>query len=352
MKLIVQIPCFNEAGTLPQTFADIPRSIPGVDEVEVLIVDDGSTDDTVAVARRLGVDHIVRHKVNQGLAQAFYSGVEAALGLGADIIVNTDGDNQYSGRCIARLIGPILDGTADVVVGDRQTSRVADFSTGKKALQALGSFVVRRLSGTTVPDTVSGFRAMSREAALHINIVSPFSYTIEMLIQAGHKKMAVASIPIETNAATRRSRLSRSVPQFIAHSLATMMRIYTMYHPLRMFSYIGLALAVAGMVPIVRFLYFYFSGDGGGHVQSLVLGGVLLMMGFVTFVFALIADLINFNRRLIEMTLQKVRALELAADGRTRRLPGDATAALPKGLREAARPRGEEATAPVLGRGA
>ena len=311
MKLIVQIPCFNEARTLPRTLADIPRTVPGIDELEILIVDDGSTDDTVRVARELGVDHVVQHKTNKGLAQAFCSGIDACLQRGADIIVNTDGDNQYAGHCIPRLIQPILNGTADMVVGDRQTHKIAHFSSSKKLFQAVGSFVVRRLSCTAVPDAVSGFRAISREAAMHLNIVSPFSYTIEMLIQAGNKKMAIASVPIDTNPSTRRSRLAASMSHFIGHSLMTMMRIYTMYHPLRMFCYLGLAMSVVGLLPIIRFLYFYLIGMGNGHIQSLVLGGVLLVMGFTTFLFALIADLVNFNRRLIEIALQKVRALEL-----------------------------------------
>ena len=311
MKLIVQIPCFNEAQTLAETVADIPRTIPGVDEVEILVIDDGSTDDTLAVAQQLGVDHIVSHKNNKGLAQAFCSGIEACLRAGADIIVNTDGDNQYRGGCIPRLIQPILDGTADVVIGDRQTHRVPHFSAGKKVLQWLGSFVVRRISRTTIPDAVSGFRAISREAAMHLNVVSPFSYTIEMLIQVGNKQMAMTSVPVETNPTSRQSRLAKNIPQFIAHSLITMVRIYTMYHPLRTFVYIGLGLSAVGALPILRFLYFFAIGEGRGHVQSLFLGGVLLVLGFMTFVFALIADLNNFNRRLIETVLQKVRAMEL-----------------------------------------
>lgn len=343
MKLIVQIPCFNEARTLPDTVADIPRTIAGVDQVEILIVDDGSTDDTVRVARELGVDHIVRHKTNKGLAQAFCSGIDACLRHGADIIVNTDGDNQYCGHCIPQLIQPILDGTADVVVGDRQTRQSPHFSTGKKALQALGSYVVRRLSRTDVPDAVSGFRAISREAAMHLNIVSPFSYTIEMLIQAGNHQMAMTSVPIETNPPTRHSRLARSIPRFIAHSLTTMMRIYTMYHPLRMFFYLGVGLSVIGALPIIRFLYFYFIGQGSGHIQSLVLGGVLLVMGFITFVFAMIADLINFNRRLIETTLRKVRTMELDAQ-----VPAQGSSASGG---EAAAKRASDATVPAGDRG-
>jgi glycosyltransferase involved in cell wall biosynthesis len=349
MRLIVQIPCFNEARTLPQTLADIPRTIPGVEAVEILVVDDGSTDDTVGIARRLGVDHIVQHKTNRGLAQAFSSGIDASLRYGADIIVNTDGDNQYGGHCIPQLIQPILDGMADVVVGDRQTHNVSDFSASKKILQALGSFVVRRLSGTAVPDTVSGFRAISREAAMRMNVVSPFSYTIEMLIQAGNKKMAITSVPIETNPATRHSRLSRSIAQFIGHSLATMIRIYTLYHPLRMFLYIGMGLATIGALPIIRFLYFYAIGEGAGHIQSLVLGGVLLVIGFVTFVFALIADLINFNRQLIETTLQKVRALEIAAQSAPQQSPNYSHATHQKYTSDSPLPSIDGDAAPFLG---
>ncbi len=311
MKLIVQVPCFNEEATLLRTVADIPRTIPGIDSVEVLIIDDGSTDRTVEVALRAGVDHVVRHKTNRGLAEAFRTGIDACLSRGADIIVNTDGDNQYAGRSVPDLIQPILEHRADIVIGDRQVAKNPHFVWSKKWLQALGSFVVRRLSGTAVPDAVSGFRAISRSAALQLNIVSPFSYTIEMLIQAGKQRMALVSVPVETNQVTRHSRLFSNVPLFILHSSVTMLRIYTMYHPLRMFSYIGAVLALVGLVPIVRFLYFYFSSGGAGHIQSLVLGGSFLMMGFVAILVGVVADLINFNRRLVELTLQKVRDLEL-----------------------------------------
>ncbi len=311
MKLIVQIPCFNEAETLQQTVAEIPRRIPGVDRVEILVVDDGSTDDTAVRAPEVGVDHVVRHKNNKGLARAFRTGIETCLELGADIIVNTDGDNQYAGADIPRLIAPILAGEADIVVGDRQTAKISHFSFGKKLLQALGSFVVRQLSHTDVPDTVSGFRAISRDAALHLNIVSSFSYTIEMLIQAGRKQMAIASVPVATNAKTRRSRLFKSIPNFISQSLVTMVRMYAMYRPLRVFFYIGMALSVAGAVPILRFIYLYLMGDGAGHIQSLVLGGVLVVLGFMALLIGLVADLIGFNRQLVEITLEKVRRLEL-----------------------------------------
>ena len=231
MKLIVQIPCYNERETLPLTLAAIPRHIEGIDEVEILVIDDGSTDGTSEVARRLGVEHIVRHKVNRGLAKTFKHGIDTCLRLGADVIVNTDGDNQYGGDQIPRLLEPILKGEADVVIGDRQAAKNPHFSPFKKILQRLGSFVVGHLSKTHVPDAVSGFRALSRAAALETNIVSPFSYTIEMLIQAGQRRLAVVSVPIETNAPTRPSRLFRSVPQFLRNSLTTIVRIYTMYHP-------------------------------------------------------------------------------------------------------------------------
>lgn len=313
VKLIVQVPCFNEEATLARTLADIPRTIPGVDVVEVLVIDDGSIDCTAEVARRAGADHVVRHKTNRGLAEAFRTGIDICLKCGADIIVNTDGDNQYAGRSIPDLIQPILEHQADVVIGDRKIDKNPHFAWSKKCLQAFGSFMVRRLSGTVVPDAVSGFRAMSRSAATQLNIVSPFSYTIEMLIQIGKQRMAVVSVPVATNPVTRHSRLFSNIPQFLMHSAVTMLRIYTMYHPLRMFSYIGAMLALIGLAPIVRFLYFYFSNGGAGHIQSLVLGGVFLMMGFVAVLVGVVADLINFNRRLVELTLQKVRGLELDA---------------------------------------
>lgn len=312
MKLIVQVPCFNEADTLPETLRDIPRQVDGVDRVEILIVDDGSTDDTVAVARAHGVDHIERHKTNLGLARSFRTGLQACLRHGADIIVNTDGDNQYAGGDIATLIAPIVAGEADIVVGDRQTNTIPHFSWTKKRLQAIGSYFVRQLSGTQVADAVSGFRALSRDAALRINILSTFSYTLEMLIQAGNKQMAVASVPIGTNPKTRDSRLFKSIPQFLKRSLATVARMYAMYRPLRVFFWIGATLCALGLLPMVRFLFFYAVGQGDGHVQSLVIGGVLLVIGFVTLLFGLLADLVSFNRQLIENTLYRTQRIELA----------------------------------------
>jgi glycosyltransferase involved in cell wall biosynthesis len=311
VKLIVQIPCFNEEATLPATFNDIPKQIDGVDVVEILIIDDGSTDKTIEVAKALGVHHIVINKNNRGLARTFRTGLNECLKLGADIIVNTDGDNQYAGWDIPKLIQPILDGKADLVVGDRNTAKVAHFSPFKKFLQRLGSYVVKTLSGVKVPDAVSGFRAYSRDAALQLNIVSPFSYTIEALIQAGKKHMAVTSVPVETNEKTRESRLFSSIPKFIERQLTTIVRMYAMYQPLKVFFFIGLTLSILGAIPILRFLYFYFTGDGEGHLQSLVLGGVFTILGFISFLIALLADLMNFNRQLIEQTLEKVRRIEL-----------------------------------------
>ena len=312
MKLIVQIPCFNEADTLARTVADIPRAIEGVDEVEILVIDDGSTDNTSDVARAAGVDHLIRNTTNRGLARAFREGLDASLKLGADIIVNTDGDNQYAGEDIPVLIKPILDGKADLVVGDRETSNIPHFSPLKKFFQRFGSSIVRRLSGgLQVPDAVSGFRAISREGAFSINIVSSFSYTIEMLIQAGKKRMAVTSVPVRTNDVTRKSRLFKGIPSFIVKSGVTVVRMFTMYKPLQVFTIIGLLLMLTGMVPMVRFLMFYFSGDGAGHIQSLIIGGSFIVIGFVTFMIALLADLINFNRRLLEIILEKTRQMEL-----------------------------------------
>jgi glycosyltransferase involved in cell wall biosynthesis len=311
VKVLIQIPCLNEEQTLPATLADIPRSIPGVDTVEILVIDDGSTDDTVAVARAHGVDHIHSNLCNRGLGPTFATGLDLCLKYGADIIVNTDGDGQYKGGDIPRLIAPILAGSADIVVGDRQTHRNPEFSYWRKWLQWLGSKVVRSLSGTSVPDAVSGFRAISRDAAIRLNILSRFSYTVEMIIQAGNKDMTIASIPIDTNPKQRESRLFRNAPQFIAQQLVSMVRMYAMYRPMRMFFYLGTVLAIAGVIPVVRFLYFYFSGDGSGHIKSLLLGAVLLLMGFVFYVTGLLSDLISQNRRLNEIALIKIRQLEL-----------------------------------------
>jgi len=311
IKLIIQIPCFNEESTLPATIGDFPDKIDGIDIIETLIIDDGSTDRTIEVAKELGVNHIIHNTNNLGLARSFQKGLDACLDFGADIIVNTDGDNQYAGCDIPKLVKPIIDGNAEIVIGDRQTHKIKHFSVFKKFLQKLGSRVVRQLSGTSVPDVVSGFRAISRDAALRLNIISPYSYTIEMVIQAGKKNMAITHVPISTNAKTRESRLFKSIPTFISQQLSSMVRMYAMYEPLRVFFSIGLMLSFIGVLPIVRFLYFYFTGDGDGHLQSLVLGGVLLILGFITFMIGLVADLISFNRQLTEITLEKVRKIEL-----------------------------------------
>jgi len=324
VKLIVQIPCYNEEQTLTETVADIPRQIEGIDRVEVLIIDDGSSDRTVEVAREIGVDHIVRNKRNIGLARTFRKGMDACLVRGADIIVNTDGDNQYSGADIPKLIEPILAGRADIVIGDRETHKIGHFSPVKKFLQWLGSGVVRKLAGIWVPDTVSGFRAFSREAAIRINVVSSFSYTIETVIQAGKRQLTVDSVPIQTNPKTRESRLFKSIPHFVQNSLGTMVRMYAMYQPLRVFFYLGAAMTVIGLLPILRFLFFYFTSGGAGHIQSLLLGSVLIILGFITFLVGLVADLISFNRQLLEMTLERVRRLELDHFGTDATLGSDA----------------------------
>ena len=310
MRLIVQIPCFNEEKTLPQTVADIPREIPGIDTVEILVIDDGSTDRTVEVANEIGVEYVISNKRNLGLARSFRNGLDFCLAQDADIIVNTDGDNQYAGRDISRLVLPIIEGSADIVVGDRGINKNSEFSVCKRMLQRLGSNVVRKLSGVAVPDAVSGFRAISREAAFHLNIVSSFSYTTEMLIQAGNKQMAVVSVPVGTNPKTRESRLFRSTSGFITSQLTTMFRMYIMYQSLKVFFLIGCALMLLGLAPVGRFVALFLMGEGSGHIQSLVLGGVLLMMGFITFLVGIVADLINFNRQLSEMILKRMRKIE------------------------------------------
>ena len=311
MKLIIQIPCYNEEQSLAATLRELPTAIDGIDTIETLVIDDGCTDRTVEVAREMGVDHIIHNTSNSGLAASFSRGLDKCLALGADIIVNTDGDNQYAGADIVKLVQPILEGRADIVIGDRCTDTIAHFSPLKKILQRLGSRVVNRLAGTDIPDTVSGFRAISRAAALKMNIISPYSYTVEMVIQAGKKNMAVSHVEVATNPKTRESRLARSTAAFVGRQLSSMIRMYSMYEPLRVFFSIGLLLTIIGAIPVVRFLYFYFSGDGSGHIQSLVLGGVLLIIGFITFMIGLVADLISFNRQLTEITLEKVRKLEM-----------------------------------------
>jgi glycosyltransferase involved in cell wall biosynthesis len=314
MKLVIQIPCYNEESTLPDTLRDLPREIDGIDELEVLIVDDGSTDKTADVAQAFGVAHIVRLGRNRGLANAFVRGLEASVAAGADIIVNTDADNQYRGEDIKRLVQPILDGQADIVVGDRGVTSLPEFSPLKRRLQQLGSWVVQTAAGVSTPDATSGFRALTREAALRTLILSQYSYTLESLIQAGARRMAVVYVPISVNPQTRKSRLMRSISHYVVNSTATILRAYTMYRPLRVFFFLGGLMIAAGMALGMRFLYYYFSGVGTGKVQSLILTAVLLIVGFQTCLIGVIADLIAFNRKILEETLYRVRRLEIKED--------------------------------------
>jgi glycosyltransferase involved in cell wall biosynthesis len=315
-KLIIQIPCLNEAATLPATLADLPSSLPGIDVIEVLVIDDGSRDGTADVARANGVHHIVRLTRNKGLAAAFMAGIDASLKQGADFIVNTDADNQYAGSEIGKLLAPLLRGEADLVVGDRNIAELSHMSWQKRQLQRLGSWVVRQVSSTTVPDTTSGFRAYTREAALRMTIVSEFSYTLESIIQAGKKRMAIAHVPVATNARTRESRLFDSVFSYIKRSSATIVRIYAMYEPLKVFSYIGLTLFGVGVVLSLRFMYEYFTDNtfGGRMVQSLIFAAVFMIIGFQVLLMGLLADVISANRKLLEDLLYRVRKIELPTD--------------------------------------
>jgi glycosyltransferase involved in cell wall biosynthesis len=310
MKLIIQIPCHNEAQVLSQTVAALPRSLPGVDILEYMVVDDGSSDNTAQVAGQAGVHHIIRLPGHLGLAAAFAAGLDACLKRGADIIVNTDADNQYNAEDIQCLVEPILAGRAQIVVGDRGVATLTTFSPFKRYLQRLGSWVVGRVSGMDIPDATSGFRALTREAAMHTLVLSEYSYTLETLIQAGARRMPVEYVAIRTNPQTRPSRLMRSVPHYLANSSTTILRAYTMYRPLRVFSSLGILLFLAGLVLMGRFLYFYIIGQGGGHVQSVILSAVLLITGFQVFLIGLVADLIGFNRKILEEVLYRLRRLE------------------------------------------
>jgi glycosyltransferase involved in cell wall biosynthesis len=312
MKLIIQIPCFNEEQTLPETLGDLPREIPGIETVEWLVIDDGSTDRTIEVAREGGVDHVVRLTNNKGLAAAFQAGLDACLKLGADVIVNTDADNQYSGQDIPKLVEPILAGQADMVIGDRKTDQIEHFSPVKKRLQRWGSAVVRRASGTGVPDTTSGFRAYNREAALQMQVVSKFTYTLESIIQAGKMLVAVDHVPIRTNPKTRESRLFPSTGSYVRRNAVSIFRIYALYEPLRVFLAAAAFFALIGAVIWARFLYFYFfSDEPGEHIQSLILGATLFIVAVQLAALGVVGDILAGSRLLQQRMLERVRRVEL-----------------------------------------
>ena len=300
MKLIIQIPCLNEEHTLPKTLADLPKKIEGIDSIEILVIDDGSTDKTFEVAKRLGVHHILQFTNNKGLAKAFISGINESLKLNADIIVNTDADNQYFGGDISKLIQPILKKEADIVVGDRQVETIRHFSPIKIFLQKFGSWVVRQLSGTLIPDATSGFRAYSRDAALQLNVVSDFTYTIETIISAGKKNLAITHIPVKTNKKLRESRLFPSIKVYLQRSFITMLKVYSMYRPLRLFTIAGGATFILGFAIDCRYLFFFFIGQTEGHIQSLILSAILLIVGFQIIMMGIAAELISVNRQLLE----------------------------------------------------
>ncbi|MBN2201749.1 glycosyltransferase family 2 protein [bacterium] len=320
MKLIIQIPCYNEEQTLPVTLRALPRRLRGVDRIEVVVIDDGSSDGTVRAARDGKAAHVVRFKNHRGLADAFSAGLDACVRLGADIIVNTDADNQYAAADIQSLIDPILSGEADMVIGDRRVETIRHFSFIKKRLQKWGSWTVRQLSGTDIPDVTSGFRAMSREAAMRLNILSRFTYTLETVIQAGKKNMAVTHVPVRTNAQTRPSRLFSNIGSYLKRSVTTMIRIYALYEPLKIFLSIGGAVFGLGFLLGLRFLWFYFTGSGTGHIQSLILAAVLMIVGFQVAMIGLLSDLIAANRRLIEDVLYRMKKLEFG-DGERKKRP-------------------------------
>ena len=307
MKLIIQIPCFNEAQMLPKTLAQLPRKVEGFDRVEILVVDDGSKDNTADVARETGADHIVLLNRHVGLAQAFMRGLDASIRVGADVIVNTDADNQYRAEDIARLVSPILAGKAEMVIGDRGVRTVKHFPLHKRILQAIGSRVVSATAGLEIPDATSGFRAITRQVALETVVLSNYSYTLETLIQAGAKQVRVSFVPIETNPPERPSRLFRSVRNYLVNSAVTIMRSFTMYRALRIFTVISVLMMVAGVIIGGRFVYFYLKDQGSGMVQSLILAAVFLIVGFITFLIGLIADLVSFNRKILEEVLYRLR---------------------------------------------
>lgn len=314
MKLIIQIPCYNEAETLEVALNDLPKQIDGIDEIEYLIINDGSKDNTVEVAKNWGVHYVVNFKCNKGLAKGFIAGLDACLRQGADIIVNTDADNQYCGADIEKLVRPILDGKADIVIGERPIDDTEHFSPLKKKLQHIGSWTVRVASKTDVPDAPSGFRAYSRQAALKMNVVNEYTYTLETIVQAGRNKMAITSVPIRTNPELRKSRLFNSMFGYIKKSMLTIIRAFMMYKPLRFFTIIGSTIFLIGLILGIRFLVFVFMGESGGHIQSLILASTLLLLGFQTFISGLQADLIASNRKLLEDIQERVRRLDYDHD--------------------------------------
>lgn len=310
MKVVVQVPCYNEEKTLHLVLESIPKKIKGVDSIEVLIIDDGSKDKTIEVAKKHGVKHFVRHKKNMGLARSFHDGVNYALGIGADIVVNTDGDNQYPQNRIGDLVQPILDGKAEIVIGDRQTSKIEHFSGFKKLMQRFGSWVVNKAAGTDLPDAASGFRAYSKESLMRINIVTTFSYCMETIIQAGNKRIPIESIRIETNPKTRESRLFKNIWQHMFKSGSAIVRSYIMYRPHLIFISLGTLLLVGGLIPFVRYAILYFSGDRGNHFQSLLLGTVLIFSSVIAFALTIIADISNTNRTLQEDALERIKRIQ------------------------------------------
>lgn len=320
MKLIVQIPCLNEETTLPLVLSTIPKKIPGIDSIEILIVDDGSSDNTIAIAKEHGVHHIVRHARNMGLGRSFHDGVEAALDLGADIVVNTDGDNQYPQERIGDLVQPILEGKAEIVVADRQTKKIAHFSTFKKLLQRFGSHVVNKAAGTNLPDAASGFRAYSRESLLQLNTITRFSYCMETIIQAGNKRLAITSIPITTNPKTRESRLFKSMREHVLKSGMAIVRAYVMYKPYIIFGWAAAIFLIAGIVPFGRYLYLTLTDHSGqGHLQSLIIGSLLLTAALLCVALNIIADLIRINRILIEYNLEHTKKARFVQTNVSRR---------------------------------
>ncbi|MBR6791838.1 MAG: glycosyltransferase family 2 protein [Ruminococcus sp.] len=314
MKLIIQIPCYNEEETLELAYNDLPRHIDGIDTIEYLIINDGSSDNTVAKARELGFHHVVSFKRNKGLAKGFMAGIDACLHLGADIIVNTDADNQYCGADIEKIVRPILDGKADIVIGERPIDNTEHFSWKKKKFQHLGSWVVRVASGTDIPDAPSGFRAYSRESALRLNVVNEYTYTLETIIQAGHNKVAMTSVPIRTNGETRPSRLFSSMWKYMKRSSTVITRSFVMYKPLKFFSTLGAILLLLGLILGIRFLVYFFTGEGDGHIQSLILTAVLMMTGFQTITIGLLGDTIASNRKILEDVQYRVRKMECGSE--------------------------------------